>query len=207
MTLDTPSDTGWHFWIDRGGTFTDVVARRPDGSLTTHKLLSENPERYQDASIQGIRDVLGLPPDTPLPAAAVEVAKMGTTVATNALLERKGERTVLITPKGFRDALRIGYQNRPDIFARQITLPELLYERVIEVQERYSGGRSTCEPSCRRSGYQTDLPTPLSGGLVHLWHGARRCEGDARACRVVRAQQRVDEPIARTVRHHGRRCA
>ena len=128
--------TGWQFWIDRGGTFTDVVARRPDGQLLTHKLLSENPQRYDDAAIQGIRDVLGLRAGELIPAAQIDVVKMGTTVATNALLERKGERTLLVTTQGFRDALRIGYQNRPDLFARQIVLPELLYDRVIEVDER-----------------------------------------------------------------------
>ena len=128
--------TGWQFWIDRGGTFTDVVARRPDGQLLTHKLLSENPQRYDDAAIQGIRDVLGLRAGERVPAAQIDVVKMGTTVATNALLERKGERTLLVTTQGFRDALRIGYQNRPDLFARQIVLPELLYDRVIEVDER-----------------------------------------------------------------------
>ncbi len=128
--------TGWQFWIDRGGTFTDVVARRPDGQLLTHKLLSENPQRYDDAAIQGIRDVLGLRAGERIPAAQIDVVKMGTTVATNALLERKGERTLLVTTQGFRDALRIGYQNRPDLFARQIVLPELLYDGVIEVDER-----------------------------------------------------------------------
>ncbi len=129
---------GWEFWIDRGGTFTDIVAKRPDGTLLIHKLLSENPERYTDAPVQGIRDILGIPADAPIPADDIAVVKMGTTVATNALLERKGDRTVLLITKGFRDALRIGYQNRPDIFARQIILPEMLYERVIEVEERYS---------------------------------------------------------------------
>ncbi|MFQ3628502.1 MAG: hydantoinase/oxoprolinase N-terminal domain-containing protein, partial [Cyanobacteriota bacterium] len=111
---------GWQFWIDRGGTFTDIVARRPDGQLVVHKLLSENPERYADAPIQGIRDLLGLPPDAPIPAEQIATVKMGTTVATNALLERKGDRTLLLITKGFRDALRIGYQNRPKIFARHI---------------------------------------------------------------------------------------
>ena len=126
----------WQFWIDRGGTFTDVVARRPDGGLVTHKLLSENPERYRDAALQGIRALLGLEPGDAIPAAAIEAVKMGTTVATNALLERKGEATVLVITKGFGDALRIGYQNRPQLFARHIVLPELLYSRVIEVDER-----------------------------------------------------------------------
>ena len=132
------SDTRWQFWIDRGGTFTDIVARRPDGQLVIHKLLSENPGRYTDAPVQGIRNILGILGDTPIPSAQIAVVKMGTTVATNALLERKGDRTVLVITKGFRDALRIGYQNRPDIFARQIVLPEMLYEQVIEVEERYT---------------------------------------------------------------------
>ena len=127
---------GWAFWVDRGGTFTDIVARRPDRSLVTHKLLSENPGRYEDAAVQGIRDVLGLESGEPIPRGLVDVVKMGTTVATNALLERKGERTVLVTTRGFRDALRIGYQNRPELFTRHIVLPELLYESVIEVDER-----------------------------------------------------------------------
>lgn len=131
-------DTRWQFWIDRGGTFTDIVARKPDGSLLVHKLLSENPERYADAAIQGIRDLLEVPVDAPLPADRIAAVKMGTTVATNALLERNGDRTLFITTQGFRDALRIGYQNRPQIFARHIVLPELLYEQVLEVNERYS---------------------------------------------------------------------
>ncbi len=128
----------WQFWIDRGGTFTDIVAQRPDRRIIVHKLLSENPERYTDAAIQGIRDILGIPSDAPIPTEQIAVVKMGTTVATNALLERQGDRTLLLITKGFRDALRIGYQNRPNIFARHIVLPEMLYERVIEVEERYS---------------------------------------------------------------------
>lgn len=128
----------WQFWIDRGGTFTDVVAQRPDGSQVIRKLLSENPELYTDAALQGIRDILGVEAKAPFPTDQIGVVKMGTTVATNALLERKGDRTALVITQGFRDALRIGYQNRPDIFARQITLPEMLYEQVIEVEERYS---------------------------------------------------------------------
>ncbi|MBD2129650.1 hydantoinase B/oxoprolinase family protein [Microcoleus sp. ZQ-A2] len=138
MSASSSGDNRWQFWIDRGGTFTDIVARRPDGTLVIHKLLSENPERYTDAPVQGIRDLLGIPAELPIPAEQIEVVKMGTTVATNALLERKGDRTVLVITQGFRDALRIGYQNRPDIFARQIILPEMLYEQVIEVEERYS---------------------------------------------------------------------
>lgn len=139
MSIATNSyDKKWEFWIDRGGTFTDFVARTPEGKLITHKLLSENPERYEDAGIQGIRELLDLSDDAPIPEEAIHTVKMGTTVATNALLERKGERTLLLITKGFRDALRIGYQNRPDLFARNIVLPELLYERVVEVEERLS---------------------------------------------------------------------
>ena len=126
----------WQFWIDRGGTFTDVVARRPDGVLVTHKLLSENPEHYRDAALAGIRHLLGVPAGEPIPVGMIDAVKMGTTVATNALLERKGERTVLFITRGFRDALRIAYQNRPKIFSRHIVLPELLYSKVVEVDER-----------------------------------------------------------------------
>src|SRR3954469_23282578 len=126
----------WQFWIDRGGTFTDIVARRPDGTLVTHKLLSDNPERYADAAVHGIRELLALPAGAPIPADAIDAVKMGTTVATNALLERKGERTALVITRGFADALRIGYQNRPKLFVRRIELPSPLYERVVEVDER-----------------------------------------------------------------------
>jgi 5-oxoprolinase (ATP-hydrolysing) len=126
----------WEFWIDRGGTFTDVIGRKPDGKLVTHKLLSENPEAYADAAVAGIRHLLGLAPGDLVPAARIGAVKMGTTVATNALLERKGERTLLLITKGFRDALRIGYQARPKIFARHIVKPDMLYERVVEVDER-----------------------------------------------------------------------
>ncbi|MFM7573547.1 MAG: hydantoinase/oxoprolinase family protein, partial [Snowella sp.] len=126
----------WKFFADRGGTFTDIVAITPDNQIITHKLLSQNPERYEDAIVQGIRDILRLSPQDSLTSEEIEVIKIGTTVGTNALLERKGDRTVLVITKGFKDALRIGYQNRPDIFAREIILPELLYEAVIEVEER-----------------------------------------------------------------------
>jgi len=126
----------WQFWIDRGGTFTDVVARKPDGSLVTHKLLSENPEQYRDAAIAAIRHLLDVRPGAPIPVERIEAVKMGTTVATNALLERKGEPTVLFITRGFRDQLRIAYQNRPRIFDRNIRLPELLYRKVVEVDER-----------------------------------------------------------------------
>src|SRR6202453_1219255 len=128
--------SSWEFWIDRGGTFTDVIGRRPDGALVTHKLLSENPEAYRDAAVHGIRHLLGLPPGEAIPSERIAAVKMGTTVATNALLERKGDRTLLLITKGFRDALRIGYQARPKIFAKHIIKPDMLYERVVEVDER-----------------------------------------------------------------------
>ena len=153
----------WQFWIDRGGKFTDIVGCAPDGKLITHKLLSENPERYQDAALQGIRDMLGLAAGENIPTEAIDAVKMGTTVATNALLERKGDRTALLITKGFEDALRIGYQNRPSLFAREIVLPDLLYERVVEIEERYTaegeelipvdldGARSALEAAYRDS--------------------------------------------------------
>src|SRR5579863_5163402 len=128
----------WEFWIDRGGTFTDIVARRPDGRLVAHKLLSDNPRAYRDAAVAGIRHLLGLGPGEPVPATRIGSVRLGTTVATNALLERKGEPTVLVITKGFADALRIAYQNRPRIFDRRILLPELLYQRVLEADERVS---------------------------------------------------------------------
>ncbi|WP_116812115.1 hydantoinase B/oxoprolinase family protein [Steroidobacter cummioxidans] len=126
----------WQFWIDRGGTFTDVIGRRADGELVTLKLLSENPQRYRDAAVQGIRELLQLAADAPIPAERIDAVKMGTTVATNALLERKGDRTVLLITRGFADALRIAYQHRPKLFVRHIELPSLLYEEVVEVDER-----------------------------------------------------------------------
>jgi 5-oxoprolinase (ATP-hydrolysing) len=127
--------SGWQFWIDRGGTFTDIVARAPDGRLLCRKLLSENPERYQDAALQGIRELLQLPPSEAL-APHIGSVKMGTTVGTNALLERKGEPLVLAVNQGFKDCLRIGYQNRPDIFALHIRRPEQLYRAVLEIDAR-----------------------------------------------------------------------
>ncbi|WP_082831064.1 hydantoinase B/oxoprolinase family protein [Pseudovibrio sp. W64] len=126
----------WDFWIDRGGTFTDIVARTPQGEIRAHKVLSENPEAYKDAAIQGIRDLMGVAKDTRIPSDQIRAVKMGTTVATNALLERKGDRTLLLITKGFRDALEIGYQARPDIFAKEIIKPELLYDQVLEADER-----------------------------------------------------------------------
>ncbi|MCT8161879.1 hydantoinase B/oxoprolinase family protein [Pseudoruegeria sp. SHC-113] len=132
----------WQFWVDRGGTFTDIVARKPDGTLQTHKLLSENPERYKDAAVQGVRELMGLEAGAEIPQGAIRAVKMGTTVATNALLERKGERTVLFITKGLKDLLRIGYQNRPRLFDLNIQLPELLYEEAVEVEERLNADGS-----------------------------------------------------------------
>ena len=126
----------WQFCIDRGGTFTDIVARAPDGRLLTHKLLSENPEAYADAATAGIADLLGVARGDALPTELIHSVKMGTTVATNALLERKGDRVLLLVSEGFRDALEIGYQARPKIFARKIEKPSMLYVRVAEVPER-----------------------------------------------------------------------
>ncbi len=134
--MQTERVAGWHFWIDRGGTFTDVVALSPGREVLTRKLLSSNPEQYDDAAIQGIRDFLDLEPGDPIPAARVASVKMGTTVATNALLERQGEDVVLVVTAGFRDMLRIGYQNRPRLFDRNIRLPDRLERRVIEARER-----------------------------------------------------------------------
>ena len=136
----------WQFWIDRGGTFTDIVARDPEGKLSTHKLLSENPERYKDAAIAGIKSVLGIGLDQPVPADLIEAVKMGTTVATNALLERKGDRTLLLVNKGFADALRIGNQARPRLFDLAITLPTMLYEQVAEIQGRVGVDGTEIEP-------------------------------------------------------------
>ncbi|RWF10388.1 MAG: 5-oxoprolinase, partial [Mesorhizobium sp.] len=126
----------WDFWIDRGGTFTDVIGRHPNGQLTARKLLSENPGAYRDAAVAGIRSLLGLDAGEPIPAGLIGDVRMGTTVATNALLERKGERCALVTTRGFRDALAIGYQARTDIFAKHVVKPDLLYDRVVEVNER-----------------------------------------------------------------------
>ena len=166
----------WQFWIDRGGTFTDVIGRRPDGSLVAHKLLSENPGRYSDAAVQGIRDLLGLLPDEPIPVASIEAVKMGTTVATNALLERTGEPTVLVVSRGFRDVLRIAYQNRPKLFVRRIVLPSQLQERVIEVDERM-GARGELVRPLDLAAAEAELRAALAAGVrsvaIVLMHGYR----------------------------------
>ncbi len=179
----------WQFWIDRGGTFTDVVARRPDGSLTTHKLLSENPERYQDAALAGIRELLNVPPGAPIPVEQIEAVKMGTTVATNALLERKGERTVLFITRGFKDALRIAYQNRPKIFERNIVLPELLYAHVREVAERI-GARGDVLAPLDEPLARADLEETFKAGFrsiaIVLMHGYRYPRHEARVAALAK---------------------
>ena len=169
------SQSGWRFWIDRGGTFTDVVAQRPDGQLVLHKLLSENPGGYADAAVHGIRELLGLRCG-PIPAGLVAEVKMGTTVATNALLERKGDRTLLLITRGFRDALRIGYQNRPRLFDRKIVLPTPLYERVVEADERVSAQGEILEPldegMCREA-LQRAFADGMRSVAIVLMHGYR----------------------------------
>ena len=174
--IDRGGAAGWQFWIDRGGTFTDIVARRPDGSLATRKLLSEAPERYEDAALHGIRDFLGLGPDDTIPANAVTAIKMGTTVATNALLERRGERSALVITRGFGDALRIGYQNRPDLFALNIVLPETVYERVVEVPERVSAEGEVLLPvdlAAARAGLRAAFDDGIRSAAIVFLHGYR----------------------------------
>ena len=174
----------WQFWIDRGGTFTDIVAKRPDGQLVTHKLLSDNPEHYRDAAVAGIRHLLGLAANAPITSALVECVKMGTTVATNALLERKGEPTLLVTTQGFRDALRIAYQNRPRLFDRRIVLPELLYARVIEAQERM-GAHGELVQALDVDSLHAQLQDAFDAGLrsvaIVFMHGYRYTSHEAQA--------------------------
>jgi 5-oxoprolinase (ATP-hydrolysing) len=177
------SDKRWEFWIDRGGTFTDIVARRPDGALLTHKLLSENPEQYNDAAVAGIRKLLGLAAGEAISPAQVDAVKMGTTVATNALLERKGEPMILLITRGFRDALRIAYQNRPRLFDRQIVLPELLYREAIEVEERIDAQGAIVTPlneAAVRRDLEAAYATGYRAAAVVLMHGYRHQQHEAR---------------------------
>ncbi len=180
----------WQFWIDRGGTFTDVVGKRPDGTLVTHKLLSDNPEHYPDAAVEGIRRLLRLPTGAPITSSEVECVKMGTTVATNALLERKGERTLLVTTRGFRDALRIAYQNRPRLFDRHIVLPELLYERVVEADERVGAHGDVVTPLDETT-LRRDLQAAFDAGIrscaIVFMHGYRYTAHEQVAARIARA--------------------
>jgi 5-oxoprolinase (ATP-hydrolysing) len=179
----------WEFWIDRGGTFTDVIGRRPDGSLVTHKLLSENPEAYADAAVAGIRHLLGVAANQPIPPGRIGAIKMGTTVATNALLERKGERTLLLITRGFRDALRIGYQARPKIFAKHIVKPDMLYERVVEVDERVRAD-GTIERAVDLGAVRGDLSRARDDGLravaVVFMHAYRYAEHEQKVAALAR---------------------
>jgi 5-oxoprolinase (ATP-hydrolysing) len=182
--------TRWQFWIDRGGTFTDIVGRAPDGALHTLKLLSDNPEAYRDAAVEGIRRLLQLPPGEPVTPQQVDCVKMGTTVATNALLERKGERTLLVTTRGFRDALRIAYQARPRLFDRHIVLPELLYERVVEADERIGADGTVLQP-LDAAALPRDLQAAFDAGLracaVVFMHGWRHAAHEQATAALARA--------------------
>jgi 5-oxoprolinase (ATP-hydrolysing) len=186
---DATTAKRWQFWIDRGGTFTDIVGRGPDAQLHTLKLLSENPEQYADAAVEGIRRLLGLKAAEPVTPAQVECVKMGTTVATNALLERKGDRTLLVTTRGFRDALRIAYQARPRLFERQIVLPELLYERVIEAEERI-GAHGDVLQVLDEAHLRERLWAAYDAGIrsvaIVFMHGWRYSQHEAAAARLAR---------------------
>jgi len=176
MTTMINSDKQWQFWIDRGGTFTDIVARDPEGKITTHKLLSDNPNHYQDAAIQGIHALMGIPTTEALPTQHIEAVRMGTTVATNALLEHKGEPLLFVTTKGFADALRIGYQQRPDLFALDIELPAMLYSEVIEIDERRQANGKVLRP-IDKNGVRSALKIVWQQGLraiaIVFMHGYR----------------------------------
>ncbi|RUZ73611.1 5-oxoprolinase [Mesorhizobium sp. M7A.F.Ca.US.006.01.1.1] len=181
----------WDFWIDRGGTFTDIIGRDPEGGLHPRKLLSENPEAYNDAAIQGIRDLLGLSSGDTIPSGLIGDIKMGTTVATNALLERKGDRVLLLITKGFRDALKIAYQARPDIFAKEIILPEQLYERVIEINERVRADGcveqlldiAACRPAIEQA--RADGIDAVAIVFMHAWKYPDHEKAVAKVCRKL----------------------
>ncbi|MEX1147872.1 MAG: hydantoinase/oxoprolinase N-terminal domain-containing protein, partial [Sphingomonadales bacterium] len=183
-------DGKWQFWIDRGGTFTDIVAVDPDGRLHTTKLLSENPDHYEDAAIEGIRVLLGVPANAPLATDRIGAVRMGTTVATNALLERKGEPTVLVTTRGFADALRIGYQNRPRLFDLDVALPEQIQSRVIEVDERLTAdGEVLCalDEDGARTAFERAHGDGFRSVAIVLMHGYRYPDHEERLGRIARA--------------------
>ncbi|TRC90721.1 5-oxoprolinase [Mesorhizobium sp. WSM4310] len=201
----------WDFWIDRGGTFTDVIGRDPQAGLHPRKLLSENPEAYADAAIQGIRDLLGVDPGAAIPSGLIGDIKMGTTVATNALLERKGDRVLLLITKGFRDALRIAYQARPDIFAKEIILPEQLYERVIEIDERVlADGRveqlldiAACRPAIEQA--KADGIDAVAIVFMHAWKYPDHEKAVAKVCRKIGfAQVSVSHEVSPLIKLVGR---
>jgi 5-oxoprolinase (ATP-hydrolysing) len=205
------SSAGWQFWIDRGGTFTDVVARRPDGALIARKLLSENPQRYRDAAVQGIREILGIAEGAPVAAQDVDAVRMGTTVATNALLERKGDRTVLVVTRGFADALRIGYQHRPKLFVRHIQLPSMLYETVIEVDERIDAQGDVVR-ELDLAAAERDLQAALRAGIsscaIVLMHGYRYYRHELMLAEVARRvgfeQVSVSHQVSPLMKYVGR---
>jgi 5-oxoprolinase (ATP-hydrolysing) len=179
----------WDFWIDRGGTFTDVIGRDPAGKLHARKLLSENPGAYRDAAVQGIRDHLGLKAGNPIPSGLVDEVRMGTTVATNALLERKGDHTLLVITKGFRDALRIGYQARPDIFAKEIVKPEQLYDAVVEVDERVLADgevERTPDEAAIRADLQAQYDSGFRAVAIVFMHAYRYPAHEQIAARIAR---------------------
>ncbi len=184
----TAASGRWRFWIDRGGTFTDIVAKRPDGEIVVHKLLSENPERYADAAVQGVRTLLGVF-DGPIPPGLIAEVKMGTTVATNALLERKGERTLLAITRGFKDALRIGYQHRPKLFDRQIVLSSMLYEQAAEIDERVTAEGEVLTPldeAQARAALQTAFDAGIRAVAIVFMHAYRHPAHEARAAEIAR---------------------
>jgi 5-oxoprolinase (ATP-hydrolysing) len=201
----------WEFWIDRGGTFTDIVARAPDGQLLTHKLLSENPERYPDAAVAGIRELMGIGPDAPIPTGAIRAVKMGTTVATNALLERKGERVVLLITEGFGDLLRLGYQTRPRLFDLNIRRPDLLYEAVAEVPERLDAEGQVVSPLDEKAVRRALLSAHGAGiravaiAFMHAWLNP---DHEARVAEIAQelgfTQVSVSHEISRLIKLVGR---
>jgi 5-oxoprolinase (ATP-hydrolysing) len=179
----------WQFWIDRGGTFTDIVARRPDGEILCHKVLSENPERYRDAAVQGIRDLLGLAPGEAIPPGLIDTVRMGTTVATNALLERKGDPTLLLITRGYADLLRIGYQNRPRLFDLHIRLPEVLYTRVSEVDERVGARGELVQPldeASARIALQAAFAAGIRAVAIAFMHSYRYPAHEQRVADIAR---------------------
>ena len=213
----SPASSGWRIWIDRGGTFTDIVAEAPDRSIRTGKLLSESPGAYRDAAVEGIRRLLCLAPGEPVPENAIEHVKMGTTVATNALLEREGDRTLYVTTAGFGDLLRIGYQNRPRLFDLHVVLPEPLYERAVEVPERMGVDGSVIQPLDEASLRQA-LAEALDAGICGVAIAfparapvsrprearSRDCPGDGVSSGV--GKPRVEPPFPPCgPRRHGRR--
>ncbi|GAB4350047.1 MAG: hydantoinase B/oxoprolinase family protein [Oricola sp.] len=201
----------WDFWIDRGGTFTDVLGVDPAGTIHPHKLLSENPEAYRDAAVQGIRDLLGVPKGEPVPTERIGTVRMGTTVATNALLERKGDCTLLLITRGFRDALRIAYQARPDIFAKEIILPELLYERVIEVPERVLAD-GTVELQADLAAVEAEVRAAHDDGIravaiafMHAWaYPAHELAAEAMAAAIGFTQISVSHKVSPLAKLVGR---